>query len=54
MKKTILCIAFAGALSFFVSLFALPSPDFSLYPIASKLRSYDGIFYTKTGALSLS
>lgn len=54
MKKTILCIALGCALSFFASLFALPSSDFSLYPAASKLRSYDGIFYTKTGALSLS
>lgn len=54
MKKIVSFFILVIVSSFSTSLFAAPSVDFSLDPIVSNLFQYDGIFYTKTGALNLA
>ena len=53
MKRYILFL-FALFSYLTTTLFAFPTVDFSLNPIASNLIPYNGILYTRTGSLSLS
>lgn len=54
MKKLLAFLALAFASYLFSPLSASPTSDFSLDPTLSNLIWNSGIFYTKTGALSLS
>lgn len=54
MKKLLAFLALTFSSHISVSLFALPTSEFSLDPVSSNLVQSEGILYTKTGSLSLS